>query len=147
MDSVWLDGLEATPGAGGWGRGAHGWGVGAAATRGTAPGAWALSATVPPASLPGVASVGRQRPLRISEFPSGTDLWALGSKLKQQRWEEGGKESRGFKMLSALNINGNVFLKHSLFGGELPAGPLSSPSTQRTVLPLCPRSLLLKHSY
>lgn len=29
-------------------------------------------------------------------------------------------------MLSVLNINGNMFLKHSVFGGGLPPGPLTS---------------------
>lgn len=82
----------------------------------------------------------------LCEFPSGTALWAFGSKLKQQRWEEGGKERRGFKMLSALKINGNVCLKHSLFRAGRSSGLLSSASTHWMALPLGPRCKLLKHS-
>lgn len=47
-------------------------------------------------SLPGVASVGLQRPLRISAWHG------LGSKLKHECREEGGKERRGFKMLPEI---------------------------------------------
>lgn len=141
MDSVWLDGLAATPearegggaacvsrGAVGWGgqrgrervccsRRRHGrtWGLGC-------PGG--LSATVPPASLPGVASVGLQRP--HSEFPSGTDLWALGSKLKHECWEEGEKERRGVQN-AVLNSNADMLVKHSICRGGLCPGPMPPP--------------------
>lgn len=105
------------------GRGRRGWGR--PGHRGT--GAWGAPEhwvrLVPPASLPGVASVGRRRrPLRISVWHGLVSIW---EQLKQQRWEERGKERRGFKMLYALNINGNVCLKHSLLRGWAVSRPLT----------------------
>lgn len=144
MDSVWLDGLEATPGARGGGGAASG-SRRAAGGRGPHQAPGALSATVPPRPSP-------ERPLRdcsgLCEFPSGTDLWAFGSKLKHECWEEGGgrKERSGFKMLSVLNINGNVFWKHPVFRGGLSPGPSLSPSPMNGFAFL-PYVHALKHSF
>lgn len=139
MDSVWLDGLEATPEA--WrGGGAaqceqRGSGVGRAQEKGASlqPQEGLLE---PGARGPGRdwAQLFRPRPSPewplwdcsgLCEFPSGRDLWAFGSKLKHECWEEGEKERRGFKMLSVLNIN-DMFLKRSIFRGGRSPGPLPS---------------------
>lgn len=140
MDSVWLDGLEATPEAPRRGRGCicepRGGGLGRAAEQGAGLqrqealqdlGAWGA----------GEAWVQLFRPRPSPEwplwdcsglcaFPSGMDSPAFGSKVKHECWEEGEKERSGFKMLSVLNINGNMFLKHSIFRGGLSPGPRPS---------------------
>lgn len=134
MDSVWLDGLEATPEAPGGGgaacvsRGATGGAgrVGASPQRtsGSAgPGApehWARLST---AYLPWVASAGLQRPLLISVWHRLVSIW---EQTKTWTLRGRGKEWSWFKMLSVLNINGNMFLKHSIFRGVLSPGPFPS---------------------
>lgn len=49
----------------------------------------------------------------LCEFPSGADLWAFGSKLQHECWGRV-EERSGLRTLSVLNINGNMFLKHSV---------------------------------
>lgn len=51
----------------------------------------------------------------------------LGANSNRNAGRKGEKERSGFKMLSALNINGNVFLKPSVFWGGLSPGPLPCP--------------------
>lgn len=111
MDSVWLDGLQATPEAGG-GAAAPGEAVEAASPQ--------LQRTQDPPGLKDWVWLSSEHLLSgLCEFPSGMGLWEFESKLKHKCWEEGGEEKMRERLrtpLSALNINGSMFLKHSVLG-------------------------------
>lgn len=107
MDSVWLDGLEATPEAGG-GAAAPGEAVEAASPQ--------LQRTQDPPGLEDWVWLSSERLLSgLCEFPSGMGFWAnwnTNAERKGERRREGAAQTP----FSALNINGSMCLRHSVLG-------------------------------
>lgn len=120
-----------------WGGAGRGEESKSAATGGMAgPGVWGapggLSATVPPASLPGVASVGLQRPLRISVWHGLVSTW---EQTKTWMLRGRGKREEGVQN-AVLNINADMFVKHSI------GRPHSSPLYQKIGFAFLPKCVL-----